>query len=158
MNDNDLMVMSSEKRSPTQMKISPKSSFKSPRALSSDKFIQIPPLEQKFRFVIPTNCHVSKSIMAALNHSSKIVETASKKDVDGEVSIEFGLHMNDGPIEDTQRARDFGQVSPTGNAEKHQHRHADCKTGVSEDFWQGKMLALWPLDSASTDNKLNVDA
>ena len=64
-----------------------------------------------------------------------------KRDADGEVSIEFGLHMNNGPIEDTQSARNFDTVNSSPKA--HHHRHADCKTSVSQDTdLKLEMLAL----------------
>lgn len=81
----------------------------SPRAerLDPNKVLSIPSLEEKFRFKLPTNCHISKSITAALTHVSKIVETAQKREVDGDVSVEFGLHMNNGPIQDTISAHEY---------------------------------------------------
>jgi len=94
---------------PTKL-TSPKSKkTKSPRndGIDGDKWIYIPTLEQKFRFRLPTNCHISKSISAALLHATKIVNTAMKRQSDGEVSIEFGLHMNDGPIADTLSAHSY---------------------------------------------------
>ena len=78
--------------------------MKSPTGLESDKWIGIQVLEQKFRFRLPSNCHISKSITAALTHVSKIVNTAQKGQADGEVCTEFGLQMNNGPIDDTLNA------------------------------------------------------
>ena len=75
--------------------------------LPDDKWIQVPPLEKKFRFVLPSNCHVSKTITAALSHAARIVSTAQKRHADGEVSIEFGLNMNDGPIDDSLSAHPY---------------------------------------------------
>lgn len=78
-----------------------------PERLDPKNWISIPALEDKFRFKLPTNCHISKSITAALTRVSKIVETAQKREADGDVSVEFGLHMNDGPIEDTISAHEY---------------------------------------------------
>ena len=101
-------------------------------SLPADYWLRIPVLEQKFRFKVPLNCHVSKTIMAALTHATKIVSTAQKKEAGGDYSIEFGLHMNDGPIDDTMSAHDYKHPHSPSNA-RLAHRHADCKTSVSCD-------------------------
>ena len=69
--------------------------------------IAVPVLEQKFRFKLPTNCHMSKSITAALTHAAKILSTSQERKENGDISIDFGLHMNDGPIDDTMSAHSY---------------------------------------------------
>ena len=94
------------------------------------KWISIPPLEQKFRFRLPTNCHVSKSITACLTHATKISDTAQQRLLDGEVSIEFGLRMDNGPIDDSLSAHSYHKHhSP--KAARLANRHHDCKISVS---------------------------
>ena len=73
----------------------------SPTVLSPTRWIVIPILDEKFRFKVPLNCHATKSIMAALTQASKIVNTATNQKIDGELSSEFGLPMNDGLISDS---------------------------------------------------------
>ena len=98
--------------------------------MSGDRWIMIPALEQKFRFKLPTNCHMTKSITAAISHASKIAITAQKKQGDGEVSIDFGLHMNDGPLDDTLSAH--SHILPNSPSQARlAHRHEHCKTSVS---------------------------
>ena len=75
--------------------------------MSPERYISIPVLEHKFRFDLPVNCHTSKSIMAALTHASKIVNTAEASQADGIVSTEFGLLMNDGPINDSMSSHSY---------------------------------------------------
>ena len=75
------MAQASKLRPPTKIP-SPKSLKKSPRSndyylgLPDDRWISVPPLEEKFRFVLPSNCHISKTITAALSHAARILTTA----------------------------------------------------------------------------------
>ena len=70
----------------------------------------MPLLESKFRFVLPQNCHVTKSIQAALKHATKIMTAAKQNRQDGDVSIDFGLQMKDGPIDDTLSAHSYQKL------------------------------------------------
>ena len=124
---------------------------RSPSGLSPDKWISIPALEEKFRFKLPLNCHMTKSITAAVTHASKITITAQKKLADGEMSIEFGLQMNDGPIDDTMSAHSCRVTSATsrGGARIAQ-RHANCKHSVSAYLLPAKMLTRESVTGAPT--------
>lgn len=90
-------------------RLSGRSMSPSINTLSPTRWIVIPVLEDKFRFKVPLNCHATKSIMAALTHASKIVNTASQQNSDGEVSTEFGILMNDGPISDSMSSHSYAR-------------------------------------------------
>jgi len=118
--------------SPSPKIVSSKSRSLSP-GLASDRWINIPALDLKFRFKLPLNCNVTKSIQQAQTHASKIATTAEKQ-ADGETAAQFGLLMNDGPIDDTMSAHSLHLGFPPNQMG---HRHQNCKHGVS-----AKMLLL----------------
>jgi len=58
------------------------------------------------------------------------MNTAQKRLRDCEGSIELGLHMNDGPIDDSLSAHSYQKLQSPSQV-RLAHRHHDCKTSVS---------------------------